>query len=111
MKQESERRDKDVIEELRKLEYVKENRNYMNTFKFCSVGEDFFFQNIIMNSPLKVNVCNDTLIYDEWGKRGNPAFLDETDIENLKKTKALFARKVGKSGKNVWNEIRRYHNF
>lgn len=34
-----------------------------------------------------------------------------TDIENLKKTKALFARKVGKSGKNVWNEIRRYHNF
>ncbi len=93
------------------IKYVKENRNYMNTLKFCSVGEEFFFQNIIMNSPLKMNVRNDTLIYDEWGKRGNPAFLDETDIEKLKKTEALFARKVGKSGEEVWNEIRRYNGF
>lgn len=93
------------------LNYVKIHKDYIRGLKYCSVGEEFFFQNILMNSSLKEQIQNDTLIYDEWGKRGNPAFLDETDIEKLKASKALFARKVGKRNRIVWDTIREEYHF
>lgn len=93
------------------LNYVKKYKDYIRTLKYCYVGEEFFFQNILMNSPLKDQVQNDTLIYDEWGERGNPAFLDETDIEKIEISKALFARKVEKGNRIVWDIIQEKYNF
>lgn len=93
------------------LNYIKEHKDYIRNLKYCYVGEEFFFQNILMNSPLKDKVQNDTLIYDEWGERGNPAFLDETDVEKIEVSKALFARKVGKENRIVWDIIREKHNY
>lgn len=77
----------------RVLEKVKEDASYLKELRRCYVGEEFFFQNIIMNSDLKEYVINDSLIYDDWDK-GNPAFLDEEDIDNIEKSNKLFARKV-----------------
>lgn len=93
------------------LDYVKKNRQYIRTLKHCYVGEEFFFQNIIMKSDYALDVVNDVLIYDEWGDRGNPAFLDMTDIDKLSSTDAFFARKISKNQKKVFDILRQQEGF
>lgn len=93
------------------LDYVKQNPQYIKELKYCSIGEEFFFQNIIMGSRYASKVINDPLIYDEWGGRGNPAFLDMTDIDKLCDTNAFFARKVSKEHKEVFEVLRRKEGF
>lgn len=93
------------------LNFVSKNPKYIRTLKYCSIGEEFFFQNIIMNSGFASEVVNDNLIYDEWGTRGNPAFLDKTDIDKLRNTKAFFARKVSKAQKEIFEIMREQEGF
>lgn len=93
------------------LSYVKQNPQYIKELKYCSIGEEFFFQNIIMGSKYASEVINDPLIYDEWGERGNPAFLDMTDIDKLCNTNAFFARKVSEEHKKVFEVLRRKEGF
>lgn len=93
------------------LEYVTRHPQYIRTLKYCYVGEEFFFQNIIMYSDYASEVMNNTLIYDEWGVRGNPAFLDITDIEKLSNTDAFFARKVSRDQKEIFRLLRSREEF
>ncbi|WP_336830741.1 MULTISPECIES: beta-1,6-N-acetylglucosaminyltransferase [Sphingobacterium] len=69
-------------------------------YTFCA--EEFVFQSIIMNSALKHTVVNNNLRYIDWQSKrgGDPAFLDETDFDNLKNCDKLFARKILKTDKN-----------
>lgn len=93
------------------LEYVTRHPQYIRTLKYCYVGEEFFFQNIIMYSDYASEVMNNTLIYDEWGVRGNPAFLDITDIEKLSNTDTFFARKVSRDQKEIFRLLRSREKF
>jgi len=81
------------------LEYVvaftKKNKWVLNRFKYTLCAEEFYFQTLIMNSNFATKVINDNLRHIDWVARNgnNPAVLDETDFEKLKKTNAIFARK------------------
>ncbi len=77
----------------RVMEKVRDDDGYLKEIRRCYVGEEFFFQNIFMNSDMKEYVINDSLIYDDWNK-GNPAFLNDEDIESIENSNKLFARKV-----------------
>lgn len=84
------------------IAFNKDNPSYIKNLKYCHVGEEFFFQNIIMNSEFKDTVINNHLIYDIWSEeRGLPAALDMRDYEALKKTTAFFARKVDKKSEDL----------
>ena len=77
------------------FKFINKNSDYIDFIKYCYVGEEFFFQNILLNSPYKNNIINDTLIYDIWNpKRGFPAILTENDLPSIINSNKLFARKV-----------------
>lgn len=87
------------------LQYVEKNPQYLKTLKYCYVSEEFFFQNILMKSIFCQNVVNDTLIYDEWGERGYPAFLDVTDISAIEESNCFFARKVSEKQRPLFEML------
>ena len=78
------------------LSYMNDNPEYLKRFEWTFCAEEIFFQTIIMNSPLAKDVVNDPLRYIVWEERNNsyPANLDETDFEEMKNSKNLFARKM-----------------
>lgn len=82
---------REAVEEI--FEKISTDTNYINEIKRCYVGEEFFFQNILMHSPLSEKIINDNLVYDDWDK-GCPAFLQLDDIPAIEKSGKLFARKV-----------------
>ncbi len=64
-------------------------------FKYTLCAEEFYFQTILVNSMFKNDIKNDTLRYIDWKFRNgsNPAFLDKTDFDKIKKSNVFFARK------------------
>lgn len=51
------------------LEYIKKNRNFMYSLALTFIPEEFFFQTILLNSPLKDRVVNDCLRYSIWEEK------------------------------------------
>lgn len=64
-------------------------------FRYTLSAEEILFQTLIMNSPFKENVSGSNLRYVDWRTRNGslPANLDETDLEAILSSEALFARK------------------
>lgn len=78
----------------------------MREIKYSYVGEEFFFQNIFMNSEWSKKVHNDTLIYDIWSEeRGYPAELNITDLPDIKASDKFFARKISSKNAELWEKI------
>jgi len=77
------------------MEFTQKSKFVLNRFKHTFCAEEFYFQTVIMNSHFASKVINDNLRYIDWVARNgnNPAVLDETDIEKLKESQAVFARK------------------
>lgn len=75
--------------------FTKKNKFVLNRFKYTLCSEEFYFQTVIMNSEFANKVTNDNLRHIDWKSRNgnNPAILDESDFEKLKRTNAVFARK------------------
>lgn len=93
------------------LSYVCRNREYIKSLKRCYVGEEFFFQNIFMNTDWRNKVKNDCRIYDIWGEeRGYPAFLEEIDYNSILETNCDFARKFRPSSE-LFKMIRKHECF
>ena len=79
----------------------------LNEIKYFYVGEEFFFQCIIMNSPFSDTVINNSLIFDIWSEeRGYPAFLNVEDINEIKMSGKQFMRKV--SSENSIELLKKY---
>lgn len=81
------------------LEYFfQNNQAYINRFRHTSCCDEIFFHTIMFNSPLKDSIVMNNMRYVDWKPKyvGEhlPRTLDETDIVELKKSKALFCRKI-----------------
>ncbi len=84
------------------LKFVKENKNYLERFKYTWGSDEFFFQSILMQSDLKENLENDCLRYLIW-QGGAPIILKLNDYKNMKMGGVnLFARKFDEK---IDNEI------
>jgi len=78
------------------VNYADENPKFMNSLKNTFAPEEIFFQTVLMQSPFKNDLVNDNLFYIDWEFRnGNsPANLDISDLDKLKISDKLFARKI-----------------
>jgi len=78
------------------MEYTNSNKAFLDRMQYTFCPEEFYFQTIIMNSPVASNVINDNLRYIDWqsGRGGKPAFLDESDYSLIVSSNKLFARKL-----------------
>ncbi|HEY9169353.1 MAG TPA: beta-1,6-N-acetylglucosaminyltransferase [Lutibacter sp.] len=89
------------------INYTKENPYLLKRLKHSFCSEEIYFQTVIMNSEHASKVVNDSLRYIDWTKRnGNfPANLDLSDLDKIKLSNKLFARKFEFP---VSNELRLY---
>lgn len=71
---------------------VAKEKSIHRDFGFGLCADELFLQTIIMNSPFRNNLVNDSLRYIDW-ERGRPyTFIDE-DYDILMTSNKLFARK------------------
>jgi len=77
------------------LDFTRNNKWYLQRFKYTFCSEEIFFQTLLLNSPLRDKAVNDNKRYIVWEERnGNfPANLDESDYNNIAASDAFFARK------------------
>lgn len=80
------------------LEYIfnflKNQPEFLNKLKYSRATDEIWVQSIIMNSYLKDKVINDDLRYIDWETGPEyPKVLNLDDLEAIKKSEALFARK------------------
>ena len=89
------------------LDTLDKNPKIMRSMKYTFCSEEIIFQTVLMNSPFAKNVANDNLRYIDWesGRGGHPAFLDESDIDSIKHSNKIFARKFRKGDSDALREI------
>jgi hypothetical protein len=77
------------------MDFVHSNKEFVSFFRFCHAPDELFFQTILMNSPFRDRTA-DYLRYIDWSKtKIHPRFLDtDEDLERLRVSQALFARKI-----------------
>ena len=65
------------------------------SFRHTHCAEEIVFHTILCNSRLKEKIANDDLRYVDWSTRDGscPAILDERDLEALRASRKLIARK------------------
>ena len=77
------------------LNYIKENPNYKKIFNHTLVSDEYFFQTILLNSPIKTNIINNNhryIIFDYFSS--HPRTFTINDSENfIRGGINLFARK------------------
>ena len=88
------------------FEYLENNSEYINRYKWTSCSDEIFFQTIIakLDGLLIENNC---LRYADWDPRyERPKILREEDFEKIIKLKALFVRKFDENvDKNIIERI------
>lgn len=73
---------------------VENDRQLRNFFWLCWATDEFVFQTILLNSPLKDKIVNNNYRYIDWSAGGaNPKILNEEDADALAASTDLFARK------------------
>lgn len=78
-------------------DFVKDNKDYVKFFKHVYISDEIFIQTIILNSPFRENVVNDSLRCIDWSHPGptgpTPWVWRKEDIDVLGQSTGLFARK------------------
>lgn len=74
---------------------IEELKVSSNQWRHTFCPEEFVYQTILLNSKIKHTIVNDNLRFVLWEKRHGelPGILDEQNIDAIKNSKALFARK------------------
>lgn len=73
---------------------VENDKKLKDFFWLCWASDEFVFQTILLNSPIKDKIINDNYRYIDWSAGGaNPKVLNESDAEKISASKDLFARK------------------
>ena len=76
-------------------DYLTKNPKVLRFFRNVSVPDESLFQTLVYNSPFQPQVLSDDLHYADW-ERPNPNYpriLDESDLERIRTSNKLFARK------------------
>lgn len=78
------------------VHYSKEEPDLLNRMHFTYVPDEIYIQTVVMNSPYASHVTGTNLRYICWEMRnGNiPANLDISDLQAIRGSENLFARKV-----------------
>lgn len=66
----------------------------LNNLKSSAIGEEIFFQTVLMNSTFKDRIIPQNLRYSDWTVINAPKILTEEDCERVLSSKALFCRKL-----------------
>jgi hypothetical protein len=69
---------------------------FVKYFQFSHISDEFFFQTMLINSPLKDTIVNNSLRYIRWSSGSyvpNPIVLDKTYFDDMTTSDKLFARK------------------
>lgn len=77
------------------LNFLEKHPVIVRYFKFCWGADEFLFSTILYNSHFKDRIV-DNLVFVDWSgpKSGHPKILGAEDLDNLKATDKLFARKM-----------------
>ncbi len=77
------------------INFSKKNIKFNRYCKHTLLPDEMYFQTILLNSPFKDKIENDYLREIEWegGDGTHPIIFTKKDIERLKNSKNLFARK------------------
>ena len=81
------------------FEYLKNNKNFLEAFKYTKCGDEEFFQTLIMDTPFKEKIytkegINSNLRYIDWETGPEyPKVLNKKDYEKILKSECLFGRK------------------
>lgn len=78
------------------VNYLSTQKAFERNLRTCLIPEEFCFQTILVNSPLRDTLVNDNLRYMDWQFRDgiSPCVLNETDYEAIKQSRKLIMRKV-----------------
>lgn len=75
-------------------DYVNHNPGFVRFFSRTWVSDEIFFQTLLLNSPLRDKIVDDSLRYVEWHRPGKkPDILGKDDFNALRSSSKLFARK------------------
>ena len=77
------------------LSFTDEHPRLAKFFRTSLSPDEMFFQTILLNSPLKDNLTQDSLRYIDWFRKAGPlpAVLTSDDLPALKRCGKMFARK------------------
>jgi hypothetical protein len=73
--------------------FVAERPDAVRFFERVDIPDEIFFQTIVMSSELAPTVVNDNLRYIDWSRGARPAVLGMADLEALRRSPKLVARK------------------
>lgn len=92
------------------VNFVHDNKFFVNYFKYVMFPDEFFFQTVIINSKFKEFIVNDDLRYIHFPKgKGHPIILRKEDMPEFMNSTDLFARKFDVSvDSNVLDLIDQY---
>lgn len=93
------------------VKYLLENENFIfKRFKYMQCPDEIYKQSVLFSSPLRHNIYN--IENDQLGcmraidwNRGEPYCWQDSDWEELKNSKYLFARKIYSSQQQLINNI------
>lgn len=66
----------------------------LNNLKSSAIGEEIFFQTVLMNSVFKDRIVPQNLRYSDWSVVNAPKILTKEDAEKILSSKKLFCRKL-----------------
>lgn len=75
------------------IDYFDKHPDYLHRFRHTSIAEEICLPTLWCNSG--ISLINNYIRYIDWGPDGaNPQVLTEKDYDKIKKSNALFARKI-----------------
>lgn len=74
-------------------DFVARRPDVVSFFRHVDIPDEIFFQTILLNSELRDTIVNDNLRYIDWTRGRRPAILEVRDLEALRASPKLFARK------------------
>ena len=69
-------------------------KDLLSKLKYSSIGEEIFFQTVLMNSSLKSKIIRNNLRYIDWSGEVRPKVLAIEDFKKIVDSDAVFCRKV-----------------
>lgn len=78
------------------LDYLGKNPHFMKDLCWCKIPEELCFQTILMQSHMRRLMVNDNKRFWDMGRGdgSGPAYLELSNIDEMEKSGAVFARKV-----------------